>query len=48
MVKKAKEMNELTLIEVKASLGSRTDLGRPTVKAIENKKMFMEFVSMKA
>lgn len=48
VVKKAKEMNELTLIEVKASLGSRTDLGRPTVKAIENKKMFMEFVSMKA
>lgn len=48
VMKKAKEMNELTLIEVKASLGSRTDLGRPTVKAIENKKMFMEFVSMKA
>ena len=34
--------DELTLIEIKCSVGSRQDLGRPTSSALENKKMFME------
>lgn len=41
----AKEKNELTMIEVRSSLGSRADLGRPTVSAVENKRAFMEYLS---
>lgn len=37
----AKENNELSMIEVKCSLGSRDDLGRPTTTAKENKENFM-------
>lgn len=37
----AKENNELSMIEVKCSLGSRDDLGRPTTTAKENKESFM-------
>jgi phosphonopyruvate decarboxylase len=33
---------ELSLIEVKCSIGSRADLGRPTTTAIENKIEFMK------
>ena len=40
----AKERNELTLIEVKCSIGARDDLGRPTTTALENKKNFMEYL----
>lgn len=43
-LKKAKEGDDLTLIEVKCKIGARADLGRPTTTAIENKKRFMEFV----
>ena len=38
----AKANNELSLIEVKCSIGARDDLGRPTTTAIENKRNFME------
>ena len=38
----AKERNELSLIEVKCSIGAREDLGRPTTTALENKKNFMK------
>lgn len=37
----AKKTKELTLIEVKCAVGARTDLGRPTVSAKENKERFM-------
>ncbi len=40
----AKARDELTLIEVKCSLGARENLGRPTVSAIENKKSFMDYL----
>ena len=39
---KAKSANELSLIEVKCSIGARDDLGRPTTTALENKQNFME------
>ncbi len=38
----AKERNELSLIEVKCQMGARSDLGRPTTSALENKLAFME------
>ncbi len=40
----AKSRNELSLIEVKCSIGSRYDLGRPTTTTIENKQNFMEYL----
>lgn len=40
----AKRKNELSLIEVKCSIGAREDLGRPTTTAIENKQNFMEYL----
>ena len=43
-LKAAKERNELSLIEVKCSIGARENLGRPTTMALENKKNFMSFL----
>lgn len=40
----AKNRQELSLIEVKCSIGARDDLGRPTTTALENKKNFMEYL----
>ena len=40
----AKTADELTLIEVKCSIGARADLGRPTITALENKQNFMEYL----
>lgn len=40
----AKNRNELSLIEVKCSIGARDDLGRPTTTALENKQNFMEYL----
>ena len=40
----AKNRNELSLIEVKCSIGAREDLGRPTTTALENKENFMEYL----
>lgn len=41
----ARERKDLTLIEIKAALGARKDLGRPTLTAYENKALFMEKIS---
>lgn len=41
----AKSKNELCLIEVKCSIGSRENLGRPSTTAVENKRNFMEYLS---
>lgn len=41
----AKRRNELSLIEVKCSIGAREDLGRPTTTAIENKRNFMDYLN---
>ena len=43
-LERAKGRNELSLIEVKCSIGSRDDLGRPTTTALENKQNFMEYL----
>ena len=41
----AKNRNELSLIEVKCSIGAREDLGRPTTTALENKQGFMRYLA---
>lgn len=41
----AKARNQLSLIEVKCSIGAREDLGRPTTTALENKQNFMKYLS---
>lgn len=38
----AKSKNELSMLEVKCSIGARNDLGRPTTTPQENKKKFMK------
>lgn len=43
-LKAAKTRSELSLIEVKCSIGARDDLGRPTTTALENKENFMEYL----
>ena len=43
-LKEAKESNELTFIEVKTAIGARSDLGRPTTTAKENKENFMNYL----
>ena len=43
-LKKAKDRRGLSFIEIKSALGSREDLGRPTIPAIDNKKNFMTFL----
>ena len=40
----AKGRNELSMIEVKCSIGARDDLGRPTTTALENKQNFMDYL----
>ena len=40
----AKARKELSLIEVKCSIGARDDLGRPTTTALENKQNFMDYI----
>lgn len=46
-LEKAKTADHLCLIEVKCAIGSREDLGRPTLTAMENKNNFMNFLSEK-
>ena len=41
----AKNRNELSLIEIKCSIGARADLGRPTTTALENKQNFMNYLA---
>ena len=40
----AKRRGELSLIEVKCSIGARADLGRPTTTAKDNKDQFMKYL----
>ena len=40
----AKARSELSLIEVRCSIGSRKDLGRPTTTAMENRNVFMDYL----
>ncbi len=44
-LKNAKDRKELSLIEVKCSIGAREDLGRPTTTALENKENFMKYLA---
>ena len=41
------ERHDLTMIEVKAAIGARSDLGRPTTTALENKVNFMNWLKEK-
>lgn len=41
----AKKSKELSLIEVKCSIGAREDLGRPTTTAADNKNGFMAYIN---
>ena len=43
-LQKAKSSGKLSFVEVKAAIGAREDLGRPTTTPVENKKAFMEYV----
>lgn len=44
-VKKARTVNQLSLIEIKVALGAREDLGRPSVSPKDNKLQFMKELS---
>ena len=44
-LKKAKEANQLYLIEAMCAMGAREDLGRPTTTARENKENFMKYLA---
>ena len=39
-----KNTNELSFIEIKSRIGARENLGRPTIKAIDNKINFMNYL----
>ena len=45
-LERAKNRNMLTLIEVRCNIGARENLGRPTTTALENKKIFMEYLKI--
>lgn len=40
-----KNRKELSLIEIKCSIGAREDLGRPTTTTLQNKKNFMNYLN---
>ena len=42
----AKGRNALSFLEVKCAIGSRCDLGRPTISPKENKKAFMKYLGV--
>lgn len=44
LLKEAKSSDKLTFIEVASAIGSREDLGRPTITARQNIKNFMEYL----
>ncbi len=41
---KVKSRRDLSLIEIKCSIGARADLGRPTTTPMENKRGFMDYL----
>ena len=45
VLNKVRDARELCFVEVKASIGARVDLGRPTTTAMENKEDFMKFLA---
>lgn len=45
-LERARQSGHLSMIEVKCAVGSREDLGRPTITTIENKKNFMEYLKL--
>lgn len=45
-LKTAKKRDGLSMIEAKCSIGSRVNLGRPTIKAVLNKQNFMEYLKV--
>lgn len=45
VLKEAKNRDELSFIEVKSAIGARSDLGRPTTTAKENKIAFMKNIA---
>lgn len=44
-LKEAKQRKELSMIEVRCSINSRDNLGRPTTTTLENKQNFMEYLN---
>lgn len=32
------------MVEIMCAIGARSDLGRPTISAVENKRSFMEYL----
>lgn len=44
-LEKAKKNKDLTFIEILSTIGARSDLGRPTTTALENKENFMNYLS---
>ena len=42
----AKARGELSMLEVKCSIGARDDLGRPTTTALENKQNYMKYLAL--
>lgn len=46
-LEEAKKRDELSFIEVKCSIDTRENLGRPTTTPQENKKGFMEYLAGK-
>ncbi len=42
---RAKNHDGLSFIEIKCSIGARSDLGRPTTTALENKQKFMAYLN---
>ena len=40
----ARDRKELSLVEIKCSIGARANLGRPTTTAIENKENFIDYI----
>lgn len=44
-LKNAKNRRALSLIEIKCSIGARSNLGRPTTTSLENKQNFMDYLS---
>lgn len=43
----AKNIDKLTFIEIKCAIGSRENLGRPTLTALENRNNFMNYLQTK-
>ena len=44
VLKKIRRKHEMVFLEIKVSNTSRENLGRPTETAVENKKLFMEYI----